>query len=62
MGSLIFLHILFSVLGGDDISTGDPDAILERFMSNIDRSRSVSDKFFYSFILVTFYLYCTILS
>ena len=45
-------NILWFVLG-DDISTGDPDAILERFMSNVNRSRSVAVIRFYCFILVT---------
>jgi len=37
---------------GDDISTGDPDAVLERFMSKVNRSRSVAVRYFYCFVLV----------
>ena len=50
----IFIYFILSPVSGDDVSTGDPDAILDKFVSKVNRSRSVADRNFGHFILVTY--------
>jgi len=49
MLSILSFHMLSVV--GDNVSTGDPDTVLERFMSQVSLSRSVTVTILCCFIL-----------